>query len=413
MTTLILLVSDQTIPNYLSVKTFPEADHYVFITTSLMENHNRGNRREWIMKAAGILPEQADFVVVNPEVKSDVMTTLSEVDWNRFGELIVNITGGTKMMSLAAYEFFKHLTQWIWYIPVGSNHYHLCDNAAMQREVTWQMSVDEYLSCCGIHKDENRFMESELLLPDYHFFEVWNSGQVSHDHIEKIRLIFRDSALFSPKLLPDWIPEEPEYAGMTRPEIIALWKSLRKAMERDGFAPLTPGSPLDFVNNLVASAGFPLQQAGQISKAEVGYLTGGWFEEHCCRLLRQVTGGRSDQFKVGVTLIPSPAQAEKAQYITHNELDVLFVHNNNLYVVECKTGGMEGGDLFNKTVYLASALRKYFLLTVRSALFTLSELKPAKKEKAEVMGITVVDKSVITSPDALSLIAKEMKIKRN
>lgn len=67
MNTLLMLVSEQTIPNYLFVKTFGPADHYVFITTAKMENPSVGKRREWILRAAGIGEERVTTIEVHPE----------------------------------------------------------------------------------------------------------------------------------------------------------------------------------------------------------------------------------------------------------------------------------------------------------------------------------------------------------
>ena len=45
-TILVSLISDQTIPNFLFIKTFEKIDKYLFISTDLMEDDERGNKRK-------------------------------------------------------------------------------------------------------------------------------------------------------------------------------------------------------------------------------------------------------------------------------------------------------------------------------------------------------------------------------
>src|SRR5512133_724597 len=106
MRIMVIPISEQTIPNFLFIKTFEPADRYYFISTDKMEDSTTGNRREWIIQIARINPAQCDMVKVNPESMQDVTNSLNHFEWGCYQEIIVNLTGGTKMMSLAVYEFF-------------------------------------------------------------------------------------------------------------------------------------------------------------------------------------------------------------------------------------------------------------------------------------------------------------------
>jgi len=383
-TLLVSLVSDQTIPNFLSIKTFTEADYYLFITTDLMENDERGNRRKWIMKAAGIDEQKSFKKTVDAESKEDVIEKLNEFNWDQFSDIIVNITGGTKMMSLACYEFFKTKTENIWYLPIRSNEYHLCDKTLVKRIVTYNSNVEEYLKCCGIHQDENRFSEKVPIIDTeytFDFFNKFTSGKIDYSVLEKIRILFRaDEAFF------------------------------KKQMERKKMISLNDFEDFKFISEFLKSIQFPSKNEGILYKNEMEYLTGGWFEEFSYYLLRKNSHNPENQFKLGVVMNPSPRDKEKAKYFTNNDLDVVLVNDNMLYVIECKSGGMDDRELFNKTVYLASALKKYFGLTVKSALFTLSVMTDNQKEKAETLGIMALDRSVFISQDRDSVIKTALNI---
>lgn len=381
---LVLLVSDQTIPNFLSIKTFTEADHYLFITTDLMEDNNRGNKRKWIIESSELNGEKSDKITVNAESKEDVMEQLSRFNWNQFSDIIVNITGGTKMMSLACYEFFKSKTKNIWYLPIGSKQYHLCDDSSSKRSISYNSTVEEYLSCCGIPKKGSKYSEKQPIIDENYtnlFFIKIISGEFDLEVLEKIRLLFRDNNA-----------------------------PLKNAIKKKDGIKLSDFEDFNYISDFLKTIQFPSIMDGNLQKSEMDYLTGGWFEEFSFHLLRRISNNLEKQFKIGVVLNPSPREKEKAMYFTNNDLDVVMLNDNMLYVIECKSGGMNDSDLFNKTVYLASALKKYFGLTVKSALFTLSLMTEIQKEKAATLGIIAIDRSIFASKDADQHVKKLLNI---
>ena len=361
---LVLLVSDQTVPNFLFIKSFDNVDKYLFITTDKMENENSGNKRKWLLTASGIAEEKQDFRIVDAELKSDVISKIQDFDWDNYTEIIVNVTGGTKMMSIACYEFFKNITKNIWYLPIGKNTYHLCDEEEQKLDVHYKMSVEEYLDCCGIFKSTSGYSEKCLTFDkDFtdNFFESFNKKLISQEKLEEIRILFRS--------------DDAPYA-----------RQMNKKKEID----LQSNEEFNTVIAFLKEISFPIQY-NILSKEKMEYLTGGWFEEYVYNIFKTVIQLDDTYFKLGVVLNPKPKSQEKLKYFTNNDLDVVFVYNNILYVVECKSGGMDKGDLYNKTVYLASALRKYFGLSVKSILCTLSKMTEDKIEKANTLGITVFD----------------------
>ena len=147
----------------------------------------------------------------------------------------------------------------------------------------------------------------------------------------------------------------------------------------------------DWVGELFKSLHFKLGE--YLLKRDIDFITGGWFEEYVYYIVKQLISNHKNCLKLGIGLNPnSKNQENAARYFTNNDLDVVFVHNNELYVVECKSGGMDANDLYNKTVYLASALKKYFGLSVKSVLCTLSEMGSNKKEKSEILGVIPIDR---------------------
>lgn len=112
---IISLVSDQTIQNVIFIKSQPPADRYVFITTAHMERSGQ-SRSEWIEKAAGI---SAERIVVIEDDLLDIEQRLSEgLQAGPEDQITVNLTGGTKIMSIGVYNYCQKLTyRKIYYIP--------------------------------------------------------------------------------------------------------------------------------------------------------------------------------------------------------------------------------------------------------------------------------------------------------
>lgn len=377
---LVLLVSDQTIPNFLFVKSFPNVDKYLFITTAKMENKDLGIKREWISISSGISENRQEKIIVDPELKEDVMSKLSLFSWESYDNIIVNITGGTKMMSIASYEFFKNRTDQIWYLPLGKNQYHLCDNSTIKKEVTYKMNVEEYLDCCGIFKKFDGYYEKEPVFDEEYvnkFYASYMNGLISYENLENIRVMFRsDKAPFAKEM------------------------NKRKRIDLNLIEDFEP------INMFLKEINFPIE-GGILTKEKMDFLTGGWFEEYTYYLFRKVTGLPALNFKIGAVLNPKAKAQDQVKYFTSNDLDIVFVNNNTLYVIECKSSGMEMTDLYNKTVYLGSALRKYFGLNVKSILCTLSEMNEDKVQKANTLGIEVLSRKLFLE-DTIEIKIKEL-----
>jgi Domain of unknown function (DUF1887) len=103
MTTLISLVSDQTIPNVLFIKQF-HADRYVFLET----DHTRDKKlTEAIIKAVQRpeISNLSDNVLVDAENFNQCLLDLEQLQIPE-GVVVLHITGGTKIMALAVVSYF-------------------------------------------------------------------------------------------------------------------------------------------------------------------------------------------------------------------------------------------------------------------------------------------------------------------
>jgi hypothetical protein len=103
----VCLVSEQTIPNILSIHHF-KPDKVVFFTTQKMEGQKRTDSIINTLKLYGLdysKPERHDKVLVDQDCLDDCELKFSEIA-NRYcnDDVVVNLTGGTKIMVIGAFQ---------------------------------------------------------------------------------------------------------------------------------------------------------------------------------------------------------------------------------------------------------------------------------------------------------------------
>lgn len=161
-TLLVSLVSDQTIPNVQFIKEMKKkVTDYLFISTNGME---RKGTRGWIEKAAKI-GNSNKLIVVNEFSYEDIQNKLNEYDFQQYEKIFVNLTGGTKVMTLATHDYFKEEGAEIYYVTGFDKKYLKVFPGKIKSEytLTQSLSVEEYLHAYGFniekvdkdHFDEN------------------------------------------------------------------------------------------------------------------------------------------------------------------------------------------------------------------------------------------------------------------
>jgi hypothetical protein len=149
--------------------------------------------------------------------------------------------------------------------------------------------------------------------------------------------------------------------------------------------------PAPAITALLQQLGFVPRDPDRLSPDELDYLTGGWFEEYVYYII--VRHVHPQQAAIGVRI------SRPGSHQHNNELDVVFIKANTLFVVECKTG-VATDHLFNEIVYKACALKETFLgLSCRSYIFTLkNDHDHHLAQVADIMGVTLCPKGILTDP---------------
>jgi hypothetical protein len=368
---IITIVSEQTVPNVLFIKDFGTVERYIFVSSQKMESPSR-KTTEKIIHAAGIANSNFKIIEVIEDSLLDIDLKLTEdLDLEDDDEIFVNITGGTKLMSLGVYNYFSRSgAADIFYIPLGKNEIRQVFPLRKKRvkALDFRINLLDYLKAYGVEVKEKSFNSKNLLLkPEMQTQKLFQSF-ISPKRIQ----------LFS-------VAEEirkKEYRG----------KKIRKSEEKE--------SQL-FQNALVfLEAGVQFDNDMYITEKETKYFTGEWFEEYLYPILKNALKKNDDEIGMGVQLVKGD---------TPNEYDIIYTHNNSLYVIECKTDiadNEEGkiNNLFTNTLYKAATLKKEFGLWVNYFLFALndfSKLKQEQKSRAKLLEIKLVGLEVLSDEETL------------
>lgn len=314
-TLLVSILSDQTIPNLQLIKEYKEENtSFLFISSSKMEKIGVG---DWIAKAAHLDQSRVDTLIVAEHSYVDVQKLLEEKfeEFKSYNRILVNVTGGTKMMSLAVANFFKdkNLTQEIFYLNgVSGDYIKVFKEGGKEIKLTFtqELNLEEYLFAYGfkIKKD---------------------TKTVRHSFEENKKLHTNFNTL--------------KWTDVKTIDAMAFLRNRRgKKIEEIDYFKVAP---------ILDALEYSPQNENSLTANETKYLTGDWFEEYVAHAVKESFDLDSDSILIGAKIEKTPKlkvrnnakqllkeDGEKEDKgVSENELDVMFIYKNQIYVIECKS----------------------------------------------------------------------------
>ncbi|NIA10560.1 MAG: DUF1887 family protein [Nitrospiraceae bacterium] len=357
---LVSLVSEQVIPNVLFIEEMKrrknDVQMYLFVSTELMENKGKTS---CIISGSHIEKSKTKTIKVVEDSIEDINCNLMKFSEELSGEddVIVNLTGGTKIMSIGVYNFFKEMGANIYYLPIGKN---ICKRMSLTSyQLNFRISLEDYLTSHGIKiasDDINSILKSNEYTKG--FFSDFLDNKF--DMVSKLGGVINKNGL---------IDEEAKLF-------------------------------LEEIN-------FGAEENEQLDVDEIKYLTlGGWLEEYTYSLIKEKL--QLGENEIGLNIQISHKDSP-------NELDVMFVLENTLYVVECKTSLSKG--MLAKTLYKISALKNNYGLSAKSYVFTLDKnlrepegtIKEDYKNRASLLGVHLVDRTILSDKTKLDKVFNSIK----
>lgn len=365
MKTHICLVSQQAAANLLpALDAALKPERIILVVTAKMQP--QANNLAAVLKENAI---QVDMLPLSDE--HDYARTeneLLELATRLEGEHVtLNITGGTKLMSVAA-QAVAHLSDWrMFYVDADTDR------------VLW----------LGRERTPPQAMQEQLKLRHYlrsYGFELTNKPNRSQASAAQQQLtqslVLQVGSLESSISVLNSLAQDAENR---RSLSVSLndWQRDSRSLDvllryfEDAEALTLQGERIQFV-----------------SEAARDFVKGGWLELHAIQAVHQVTGPLGVRDKaMGLEVVDMATQ-------TRNELDIAFMARNRLFVIECKTARIDkpqgkqdrpAPPKANDTLFkLAENCRRVGGLGTRGMLVSYRKLNEPELKLAKALGIHVV-----------------------
>lgn len=315
ITTHLYLVSAQATPNLTPALDPATRPRRVILLVSA-DMRGRARWLETVLTARGTRVES--WGIDDPwdleRIQTQILELLErEKDQVARGTLALNATGGTKPMSIAAYEAFRAYDLPIFYVhPERDRLIWLHPGGMPARDLENRLRLEPFLQAHGARVTH---LTREGIPPHLSDLTHWLASQ---------------ARTFAPVLgTLNYLAMKAEQ-GLVSP-----------AMEDRDLA----NHRFQALLHRLGDAGLFEVRQGRLrfpDEAARFYVNGGWLEEHVHDLLRLQRGG-----------LPQMQDLARSLAIVHenprgdqvpNEIDVACLAENRLYIVECKTRAWGGGD---------------------------------------------------------------------
>jgi len=382
MKVMVCLISDQHVPNLLTVHAV-EPDLLFLLETPGMKSKRAaanfikairmGNSKKPKCRIKTLMEENS--IRATSELLGTLFFNYSEAEW------IVNITGGTKPMSIGAFEFFKNKTAKILYVPIIAQSQAIDFSSGSFIDLKYKLRIKEFLAGYGfdyLKKDEKISKNEERAKK---LLELAANLSANIDLAHKI---MNDLDIKFKEAYGDDI------------------EAARTKARNKGITLVNFEIPDNKIRNLLSIA-FGLHEDGRtlngiLKDHDVQFLTGGWLEVFIWGILAKYC---TELNIFDVRLGPHPGKKSDnndLQNKVKNDLDIAFMYGQSLRFVECKTGDQRHDPSGNETLYKVEAIKKQLgALNIKSYLATTApnilkgnEIKDAIAERAKLYNCTII-----------------------
>lgn len=348
MKTIVNIVSAQTLPNYLFIKEkYEPQDKIVWIVTERMKF-----AMQYLRNALpNVLHEE--IIICNEDNLKQTKKELKEKFKTEYLEnscYYVNLTGGTKILSLSVYEYFKenHKQTNFYYISIDKKNTIINIETQEEIPIEYRINVNEYFTLYGLRKKET------------------DEDAIPYLSVENAKYMY--------SLLESGIYQREEIT------------TLRSGKYKDRLKSTSINDLKDeSIKDFIVSNQFPTKENGKIDKHDVKYIVGEWLED----LIFYITqyNEKPDSILKGIHIY------KDSQSQSDQELDVVYTKDNEFFIRECKTG-FEKEKMFNEIVYKAAAIKTLFGIGMKSSVYCCREKLDDNEKTVSKMNETLSKMSI-------------------
>lgn len=366
MSTHVCLVSEQLIPNVLPVLA-ERPQQVILLITPQMEN--QGWLLEKFLRERGVKTNSQPIPAYDFAGVLAACTKVIELFCTADKKITLNVTGGTKIAALAAYQQFYFASQRIIYMDTANGRIlELGDNPAAITLTDNLLKVKDYLACYGKQLNQAASGPSPAL-----------PGQRREATSRLCYILVQN-----PKILRELNWRVSKFREQKSPFPFTLpFACLQGKGERIG--------------NILLEGGIALPSTdGELcigNEENLFYLGGGWLEEFVYNTITDMdVPGLDCRLNVNIKW---ENQSPAARGKTANELDIVFTHRNMLHIISCKTSGLDMGEPGHakgkEALYeLDSMADNVGGLFARSMLVSVHPPNKTSRQRAKDLGIEIV-----------------------
>ena len=356
-TTHVLLISDQAAPNLLAALD-PDLKPKEAVLVTSRKMRRRAEALGGVLRDVGITVETVDLD--DEHDFAGLEKALLEIADVRNGPSVaLNVTGGTKLMALAAKSIAEAANWGVFYVDVDTDEVIVLDHdRPTRRKLSEHLRLRHYLRSYG--------------------FAI--EGDIEHRGVEPRHrellqtLIIQVGRMEQALGQLNWLGQTCENKRTLRVELSPPQRdnhdldALLRNFEGAGVLTVT-GDTLQFT-----------------SEADRSFACGGWLEQYMYDALTEAHG------ELGVRDKASNLTVADASGVK-NEIDVAFLARNRLFMIECKTARMDRPEApkANETLFkLAEISKRVGGLGARGMLAPYRRLRESERRLASALNIEVI-----------------------
>jgi len=352
----VCMVSAQAAPNLLPLLDEALKPEKVLLLVT-PEMRQKGQWLADVIKPRGIKVETRELVTANNfDALQEIL--MEVIDAEPAQRIALNATGGTKWMAIAAQEVFRMNESPVFYVDVATDTVLFLGGKIPPHTLTQRIDIKNYLNTYGyqiVSHDVNGLPPDQRGLCEQMVLHVADWGRaigflnrLASEAEERKSLRVTIGAREEPPIYFDRLIQECRDAGVM---------------------------------------GQGNMQAVQFTDERArNFCNGGWLEAYASRLLGELRGE-------GV-LQDAPQLNMRVRLNSENEIDVAFMANNRLHIIECKTKRLAGeyaGSAGTDAVYKLDSISDLGGLGTKSMLVSYRNLKATDKQRAKDLRIKVVE----------------------
>jgi hypothetical protein len=319
----------------------------------------RSRALEDIFKPRGIKVSKLD--IKDPwnasQISDQVLNILAEYP-NK--DIALNATGGTKLMSIAAYEAFRYMEYPIFYVHPERDELLWLNTTKAPQALNGQLKIKDYLTAYGAsHVEPSTCYGVKQTIRDLTHTLLVNIDRYAEELATVNYLALKAD---NPKLSIE-IEDSARYKPL-------LWELLELFASAD----------------LCKINGQQLQFTDEESRF---FVNGGWLEQHTyglCLKLKKELGLQDIAANINIQRQPHGKTPIK------NEIDIGLIKHNRLHIIECKTKRYDHNSA--DVLYKLDSLRDLIGgLQSRAMLVSFNTLDKPSRARAKELNISVCSKT--------------------